>query len=179
MSPRTSRLLLVVPLVGFAVLALALAIGFDVGRHDIHPSSLIGKPFPDFTLPDLESGADKSQNDLLGQPRLVNVWGSWCVVCRFEHSFFTELQQRDEISIVGINYKDQESDAIDWLVALGNPFDFIIVDFEGDLGVDLGVYGAPETFLVDAEGVILYKHVGPLSQSIWEEDFQPLIVGKQ
>lgn len=175
MTRRQTRLLLACPLIGFAVLAFVLAIGFNLGRHDIHPSSLLGSPFPQFELSTLMDSQPISNEQMTGQARLVNIWASWCVACRAEHDVLKQIAKSNEVSLFGINYKDTKGDAIAWLYELGNPFEVNIVDAEGDLGVDLGVYGAPETFLVDSRGVIRYKHVGPLTNDIWSQEIRPLL----
>ena len=175
MKNRKIRLLLATPLAGFAILIVVLALGFDLGRHDIHPSSLLNKPFPEFDLQTLATNQSMTRENLVGTPRLINVWASWCVACRTEHNVLKTIANTKEVSLVGINYKDTPLAALGWLSELGNPFEFNIVDPLGDLGVDLGVYGAPESFLIDAEGVIQFKHVGPLTLENWKNDIQPLI----
>ena len=175
MTPRQARILLAFPLIGFAVLTFVLAIGFNLGRHDIHPSSLLNKSFPAFELPTLDSSELTTQELLIGKPHLVNVWASWCVACRAEHEVLKQIAATKEVSLIGINYKDNKNDALSWLFQLGNPFEINVVDFKGDLGVDLGVYGAPETFLVDAQGLIRYKHVGPLTNEIWKNEIRPIL----
>ena len=175
MNRRQRKLLLAGPFVGFLALAFVLTIGFDVGRHDIHPSSLLDKPFPEFELPSLHSQESVQLTDLIGQPRLFNVWASWCLACRTEHNLLRRIAERDDVSIVGINYKDRRIDALSWLFELGDPYSLSILDSNGDLGVDLGVYGAPESFLVDATGVIRHKHVGPLTEQVWESEFEPIL----
>jgi cytochrome c biogenesis protein CcmG/thiol:disulfide interchange protein DsbE len=175
MTPRRRKILLASPLLGLFVLAFVLTIGFDIGRHDIHPSSLLDKPFPDFELPSLHSQETVLLSDLLGEPRLFNVWASWCIACRIEHDLLRRIAERGDVSVIGINYKDQRLDALSWLFDLGDPYSLSILDSNGDLGVNLGVYGAPESFLMDATGVIRYKHVGPLTDQIWESEVLPIL----
>lgn len=177
MNSRQRRILLACPLLGFVVLAFVLTIGFDVGRHDIHPSSMLGKPIPFFELQTLQSQSFVSPSDLHGKPRLINVWASWCAACRFEHSLFHKIAESGQVSLIGVNYKDQRNDALSWLYELGDPYEYSIIDANGDLGVDLGVYGAPESFLLDAAGIIRYKHVGPLTEQIWVDEIEPLLNG--
>lgn len=175
MTRRQRRLLLACPLLVFFALAFILTIGFDIGRHDIHPSSLLDKPFPDFELPSLHSQENVQLDGLLGEPRLFNVWASWCIACRTEHDLLREIAESGVVSVIGINYKDQRLDALSWLFDLGDPYSLSVSDSKGDLGVDLGVYGAPESFLMDASGVIRYKHVGPLTEQVWESEFEPIL----
>lgn len=175
MTRRQRKILLASPLLGFFALAFILTIGFDVGRHDIHPSSLLGKSFPEFELPSLHSQETIQLSDLLGEPRLFNVWASWCSACRTEHNLLRQIAERNDVSIVGINYKDRRHDALSWLFELGDPYSLSILDSNGDLGVELGVYGAPETFLIDAKGVIRYKHVGPLTEEDWTNQIAPIL----
>jgi len=138
------------------------------------PSALIDKPFPEFLLPKLGvEGEVLSKKDLLGKVSLVNVWGSWCVACKYEHPVLNALSAKG-VPIIGISYKDSAAPATKWLKDLGNPYLFNIVDFEGTLGVDLGVFGAPETFVVDKEGVIRHKHVGIVNLQVWNETLKPL-----
>ncbi|QIB52667.1 DsbE family thiol:disulfide interchange protein [Pseudomonas sp. OIL-1] len=137
------------------------------------PSALIGKPFPDFTLPSVEDPADTiSTEDLIGRPALVNVWGTWCVACRVEHPVLNKLSAQGVV-IHGINYKDDNASAQKWLKEFHDPYQLNISDAEGRLGLDLGVYGAPETFLIDADGVIRYKFIGVVDERVWERELQP------
>ena len=179
MTPRQTRLLLACPLIAFAALAFVLAIGFNLGRHDIHPSSLLGRSLPQFELTTLLESQSVSNEQVIGKARLMNIWASWCVACRAEHNVLKQIAEANEISLIGINYKDARGDAVAWLYELGNPFEFNIVDANGDLGVDLGVYGAPETFLVDSNGIIRYKHVGPLTEKDWLEEIRPILATLQ
>ncbi len=165
------------PLVCFAGLVAILAIGFHMGRHDIHPSALIDQPFPSFESTNLLTGESITEEFLVGKTHLVNIWASWCDACHVEHPILNEIAQQGDVEVIGLNYKDETDDAREFLNELGNPYQAIIVDPSGDLGIDLGVYGAPETFLVDREGKIQFKHVGPVTMEIWEEKIQPLIAG--
>lgn len=137
------------------------------------PSALINKPFPAFSLPAVEEdGGTITQADLLGRPALVNVWGTWCVACRVEHPVLNDLAQQGVV-IHGVNYKDNTADARQWLADFHDPYQLNISDADGRLGLDLGVYGAPETFLIDAEGVIRYKFVGVVDERVWQNELGP------
>ena len=160
------RLRLFVPLVGFALLAVLLFRGLSLDPTAL-PSALLDKPFPAFTLPTLASNTPRGRDDIIKGPALVNVWATWCYSCRVEHPFLVELAERG-IPIVGLNYKDEPTKARQWLVDLGNPYSDNISDTEGVLGLDLGVYGAPETYVVDASGNVRYRHVGVLDRTVWE-----------
>lgn len=172
-----NRARLFVPVTVFGILAVVLALGFTLRDPNLLPSALVDKPFPGFDLPLLagERGARASRSSLLGEVRLVNVWATWCPTCLAEHGELMRIRDETGLSIVGISYKDDSRQARAWLVEYGDPYDFNIVDAEGDLGVDLGVYGAPETFLVDAGGVIRYKHVGDVNRNVWQDEFVPRI----
>lgn len=174
---RTTRLRLLfsLPAITLAAVIVLLSIGFRLGEHNIHPSALLGQPFPNFNTLTLVSGESIDQTALPKNITLVNVWASWCAACRTEHALLHEIEALGDVIVVGINYKDHREDAIDWLSELGNPYNFILVDFDGRIGVELGVYGAPETFLLDAHGIIRHKHVGPLDREIWNSDFLPII----
>ena len=136
---------------------------------------MIDKPLPEFQLPVLagEDGAVVSRSDLVGEPFLLNVWATWCPSCRQEHPYFLELAAQG-INIVGIDYKDERGAALAWLKKLKNPYRVVIFDEEGSLGMDLGVYGAPETYLVDAEGIIRYRRVGVVDERVWSNEFADL-----
>ncbi len=167
-----SRLKLFVPLILFAVLALFLFRGLELDPREM-PSALIDNPLPEFTLPSLGQERQLSRNDVIGRVVLLNVWATWCVSCRVEHPYLHQLADRG-VPIYGVNYKDDDADALRWLDQLGNPYVANIVDREGTLGLDLGVYGAPETYLVDVAGVIRYRHVGVVDDRVWRTILQPL-----
>ena len=170
-----SRVRLFTPLAAFAALAAVLYLGFSLRDPHLLPSALLDQPFPAFELPVLGStGRRATQTDLLGEVRLVNVWATWCPTCLAEHDELKRIRQTG-LSVVGINYKDDSAEAIAWLVRHGDPYAFSVVDADGDLGVDLGVYGAPETFLLDSDGVIRYKHVGAVDETIWRDEIVPVI----
>lgn len=149
------------PLIGFAVLVVLLAIGLTLNPRLV-PSPLIGKPAPEFELPLLLKQGSFSNKDLIGHVTLVNVWASWCFACRQEHETVKSLGRKG-VRIVGLNYKDEPDDAKMWLERLGNPYQFIAADQTGRIAIDWGVYGAPETFLIDKSGIIRHKVIGPLS----------------
>lgn len=164
------------PLVVLVPLVLMFWKSFELGPREVLPSALIGQPFPAFSLPDLLEQGTLSEKLLEGRMLLVNVWGSWCVTCLDEHPLLMRLT-RENIPIVGLNYKDDPIAAREWLRTHGNPYEFIIVDQDGKLGIDLGLYGAPSTFVVDEKGTIRMKQVGALNEATWEsiklEYFRP------
>lgn len=138
------------------------------------PSALIGKPFPEFKLNDLlVEGKQLTRADILGKPALVNVWATWCPTCRQEHDDLNRLA-RQGVTIYGINYKDDTAKAQTWLTDLLNPYSINISDPKGTLGFDLGVYGAPETFVIDKQGIIRMKHVGEVNQQVWRDKIEPV-----
>ncbi|HSC75413.1 MAG TPA: DsbE family thiol:disulfide interchange protein [Pseudomonadales bacterium] len=161
------RMKLFLPLIIFAVLALFLMRGLKLDPSAM-PSALLNKPWPVFSLHTLDANDSISEKNLRGQKALVNIWATWCVTCRVEHPFLMQLQQQG-ITIYSVNYKDNQADAKNWLQEKGNPYRFTIVDADGKLGIDLGVFGAPETYFIDAQGVIRYKHVGDLNERVWNE----------
>ena len=170
-----NRARLFAPLLAFATLAVVLYLGFSLRDPHLLPSALLDRPFPSFDLPVLASnGRRATQADLGGEVRLVNVWATWCPTCLAEHDELKRIRETG-LSVVGINYKDDSAEAMAWLARHGDPYAFSVVDANGDLGVDLGVYGAPETFLLDADGVIRYKHVGAVDETIWREEIAPAI----
>ncbi|MBD1554204.1 DsbE family thiol:disulfide interchange protein [Pseudomonas typographi] len=161
------RWLLLLPLVLFLVLAVFLYRGLFLDPQSL-PSALIGKPFPAFQLPAVQGGGMLSRDAFLGRPALVNVWGTWCVACRDEHPVLNTLKAQGVV-IYGVNYKDDNAAAQKWLAQFHDPYQLNVADADGSLGVDLGVYGAPETFLIDAKGVVRFKHVGVIDQQVWRE----------
>jgi len=164
------------PLIAVVTLVVFLSIGLLHGDPRALPSPFIGKPAPAFELPTLEDpNATVGSADLAGQFSLVNVWATWCGGCRTEHPFLMELASNNEIPIYGINWRDQRAEAVRWLQALGDPYIASGFDADGRVGIDWGVYGAPETFLVDADGIVVYKHLGPLDRRTWNEEFLPRI----
>lgn len=159
------RWALFIPFGIFVLLGFMLYRGLFLDPRDI-PSALVDKNFPEFNLPTLVSNQAKTVADIKGQAHLVNIWGTWCISCRVEHPFLVELANKG-VSIIGINYKDDNTAALKWLDDLGNPYLFSVDDEAGTLSMDLGVTGAPETFFVDASGVIRHKHLGPITADNW------------
>lgn len=167
------------PLAGFLVLAALLAAGVWMSRQpnrEALPSALLGKPAPAFTLPVLHDPSyTVSLADLKGQPFLLNVWGSWCVECQAEHPVMTRFAETKRLRVVGYNWKDERADALRWLEQFGNPYMVVIADEDGRAAIDWGIYGAPESFLVDANGIIRWKHVGPLTDVIIRNELLPAL----
>ena len=137
------------------------------------PSALIDRPLPEFQLPRLGDDTMVERVNVIGEVAFFNVWATWCISCRMEHPYLQKLADQG-IPIFGVNYKDETAAALAWLQELGDPYTLNVEDVEGTLGLDLGVYGAPETYLVDAEGIIRYRHVGVINERIWEGVLQPL-----
>ena len=162
------------PLAGGVALVALLYLGFTLRDPTVLPSALLDRPFPRFDLPILGgTGQRATETDLHGAPRLVNVWATWCPTCLAEHAELTRIGRATGLSIIGVNYKDEPRKAEAWLARHGDPYQFHVIDADGELGVDLGVYGAPETFLVDAGGIIRHKHVGAVDRAVWERDIAP------
>jgi cytochrome c biogenesis protein CcmG/thiol:disulfide interchange protein DsbE len=165
----------IIPLVLFVILALFLAVGLNLNPHDI-PSPFINKPAPVFFAPNLTAPTEKlSTGDLKGQVWLFNVWASWCVSCRAEHPVLNELAKQQAVTIIGLNYKDEPDAAKKWLDTLGNPYNVSIMDTDGRIGIDWGVYGVPETFVVDKKGVIRLKFTGSVTHEAIQQTLLPLI----
>lgn len=171
------RLKLFLPLLGFVLLGVVLFRGLSLDPKAL-PSALLDKPVPPFRLPSLHTGEMLTPENLKGKPVLVNVWATWCYSCRVEHPYLLELADAG-VTIIGLNYKDDPAAAQQWLRELGDPYTFIISDTEGGLGLDLGVYGAPETFVVDRDGVVRYRHVGVVNQAVWRDKLSPYFGGEQ
>jgi cytochrome c biogenesis protein CcmG/thiol:disulfide interchange protein DsbE len=165
----------VLPLGIFMALVAVFAVGLTRDPKLV-PSPLVDKVAPAFMLPTVEdAGRELQITDLKGQESLVNVWASWCVSCRVEHPFLIQLAESGEIPIYGLNYKDTLPEARRYLDQFGNPYSASAFDAEGKVGIDWGVYGVPETFLVDADGVIRHKHIGVLTPEVWERDLLPKV----
>ena len=183
------------PLIGFALLVMLLAIGLRLDPQEV-PSPLIGKPAPEFSLPRIDDPQQHfSPRDMLGKVWLLNVWATWCVTCRQEHPVLVEMANRQAIPLIGINYKEVRGDvetdsdklgidaenalavkrASGWLNKHGNPYQLSVLDLDGRVGIDYGVYGVPETYLIDRSGIIRLKHTGPMTPEVFTSQIQPLI----
>jgi cytochrome c biogenesis protein CcmG/thiol:disulfide interchange protein DsbE len=163
------RGLLFIPLGLFFILGFFLWKGLSIDPTKL-PSALLGKPFPDFKVAALKDPNWLLSNaDLIGKPLLINVWATWCPSCRQEHHQLLKIAQENRLPVIGLNYKDNREAALNWLTQLGNPYQFNIYDESGMLGLDLGVYGAPETYLLDKNGIILYRHVGVVTEEVWQK----------
>lgn len=171
-----SRARLFVPLMVFALIVGFGYAGFKLNDPHILPSALLNKPFPEFSAPVLgEIGRIAGRKELLGSPVLVNVWATWCPTCKAEHAELMRIHSSTDLRIVGVNYKDNPAKALRWLADYGNPYEFILQDIDGSLGVELGVYGAPESFLLDASGTIVYKRVGDINPRVWRDEILPIL----
>jgi cytochrome c biogenesis protein CcmG/thiol:disulfide interchange protein DsbE len=162
------------PLIIFAILVVFLVIGLTLKPKEI-PSPFIGKPAPAFELNILNQTERFEPKSMLGRVWLLNVWASWCTSCREEHPLLIEFSKQKLVPIIGLNYKDKDPEAIKWLNDLGNPYDFSVVDAKGKVGIDYGVYGVPETFVIDKSGKIVHKHIGPLTPEALNKDILPLL----
>lgn len=163
------------PLVVFVVLVIFLGVGLTLNPRQV-PSPLIDKPAPAFHLPQLfDANKTLSSRENLGKVWMLNVWASWCVACRDEHPVLVELSKLGIVPIYGLNYKDQRDTAMQWLKQFGNPYETSIVDADGKVGIDYGVYGVPETYVIDKQGIIRYKHIGPVTIESLKNKILPLI----
>jgi len=171
----------VLPLCAFALLVIVLAIGI---KHSPDKgtivSPLLGKPAPQFTLPVLADANRTFGNaELKGRWYVFNVWGTWCGGCREEHGVLLKIKQTSSVPLIGLDWRDEDAQAMQWLSELGNPYEVVAVDREGRTAVDWGVYGAPETFLVDPQGIVVYKFIGPLTLEAWQTKFVPRLPPQQ
>lgn len=172
------RLFLFIPVAVFAVLSVLLFVGLRLDPNEL-PSVLVGRPVPEFSLPSLEDpGTNITPETMKGKPYLLNVWATWCPACRIEHPYLLKLADMG-VPIYGINYKDDADKARRLLQQTGNPYSANIFDEDGVLVMALGVYGAPETFIVDAEGIIRYKLVGVVDEKVWTSQMAPIFFGDQ
>jgi cytochrome c biogenesis protein CcmG/thiol:disulfide interchange protein DsbE len=164
-----------IPLALFAVLVAFLGVGLTLNPREV-PSPLINTPAPAFQLPQLHA-PDKTfaQKDMLGKVWMLNVWASWCVACREEHPNLVELARSGAVPIYGLNYKDERNDGIAWLARFGNPYRLSAYDRDGRIGIDYGVYGVPETYVIDKAGVIRYKRIGAVTAEILRDKILPLV----
>jgi cytochrome c biogenesis protein CcmG/thiol:disulfide interchange protein DsbE len=165
----------VVPFVLFVLLGVFLFVGLHRDPRYV-PSPLIGKPAPEFSLPSLQdANYPVSSKELIGQPWVLNVWGTWCGGCRQEHETLLMIARQKSVPLIGLNWKDDNAAAQRWLRELGNPYSVVAEDREGRTAIDWGVYGAPETFLIGPDGTVLYKHIAPMTMEVWRTEFLPRI----
>jgi cytochrome c biogenesis protein CcmG/thiol:disulfide interchange protein DsbE len=169
------KLRLLLPLALFLVLAVFLARGLKLDPREV-PSPLIGKPAPTFELTRLDDAAQViRRDDMLGKVWMLNVWASWCAACRDEHPLLVEFSRRKLLPIYGLNYKDKRPDGLGWLQQFGNPYDASLFDEKGRVGLDFGVYGVPETFIIDKQGVVRFKQIGPVTPEVIRDKIEPLV----
>ena len=169
------KLKFLLPLAVFVVLVGFFAVGLKLDPREV-PSPLIDHPAPAFSLPVLGSpDARFSPEQMRGKVWLLNVWASWCVSCRVEHPVLNDMSRKGIVPIVGLNYKDQRADATKWLKQHGDPYALSVWDIDGKVGIDYGVYGAPETFVIDKQGIIRYKQIGPITPEVLEKTLLPLL----
>jgi cytochrome c biogenesis protein CcmG/thiol:disulfide interchange protein DsbE len=166
--------LFLIPLALFVVLAVFLGIGLNRDPHVV-PSPLVGKAAPAFNLPQLESDASFSPQQMAGKVWLLNVWATWCAPCREEHPVLVEFAKAQLAPMVGLDYKDKPADAKAWLARYGNPYEFTVVDADGRVGIDYGVYGVPETYVIDKAGIIRFKQIGPVTRELMRDKIVPLV----
>lgn len=172
---RSRRLIFVLPGLAFIGLVIAFALGLT-RDPSLVPSALIGKPVPQFSLSPVKGRTlGLASDDLKGEVSLVNVFASWCVACRYEHPFFMQLKAQGVVPIHGINYKDKPDDAAEWLDTMGDPYTRTGADLDGRVSIDWGVYGVPETFVVDRKGRIAYKQIGPIDREALDQTILPLV----
>jgi cytochrome c biogenesis protein CcmG/thiol:disulfide interchange protein DsbE len=165
------------PLAAFLLLVVLLVRGLSLDPTEL-PSARLGDSLPDFELPILGDSVSRQAADWHGEPALINVWATWCFSCRIEHPYLLELAKKGVI-IYGLNYKDDPDKALVWLDDLGNPYVETVVDEDGAFGLDLGVYGAPETYVIDASGVVMHRHVGVVNEQVWREQLAPYFEAAQ
>ena len=165
----------VLPLAVFVLLAAFLAVGLKHDPREV-PSPLVGKPAPAFRLEQLQDAKLAfAPEDMKGKVWMLNVWASWCVSCRVEHPLLVDMSRRGIVPIVGLNYKDKRDEGMQWLAKLGDPYALSAFDVDGKVGIDYGVYGVPETFVIDKDGVIRYKQIGPITPEALEQKILPLL----
>lgn len=162
-----------IPLLLFLALAIFLWKGLHTDPHQL-PSALINKPTPSFQYPSLSNPQKMlTQKQFLGHVSLLNIWATWCVTCKAEHAVLMDIARSKAVVVYGLNYKDNPADARAWLKKYGNPYAEIIQDEKGTLAIDFGAYGTPESFVIDAKGIIRYKYVGPITKEVWEQKIKP------
>lgn len=163
------------PLALFVALLGLLAVGLNLNPREV-PSPLIGKPAPAFDLPRLDDPTQRiRKQDMAGKVWILNVWASWCVACREEHPVLVEFARRRMVPIYGLNYKDERGNALTWLSKLGDPYDLSLSDTDGRVGIDFGVYGVPETFVIDKQGMVRFKQIGPVTPEVLRDRIEPLL----
>ena len=166
--------LLLLPLLLFVVLVGFLLVGLRRDPHEV-PSPLINKSAPDFQLPQLQqASATFSAKEMRGKVWLLNFWGTWCVACREEHPLLVQYAKTGAVPIYGVDYKDERTAALQWLDEFGNPYTLTAFDVDGRISIDYGVYGAPESYLIDRNGVIRFKQIGPITEDVWRNKILPL-----
>jgi cytochrome c biogenesis protein CcmG/thiol:disulfide interchange protein DsbE len=166
--------LLFLPLILFVVLVMFLLVGLRRDPHEV-PSPLINKSTPDFQLPQLQQAtATFSAKEMRGKVWLLNFWGTWCVACREEHPLLVQYAKTGAVPIYGVDYKDERAAALQWLDEFGNPYTLTAFDVDGRVSIDYGVYGAPESYLIDRNGVIRFKQIGPITEDVWQNKILPL-----
>ncbi|WP_448546517.1 DsbE family thiol:disulfide interchange protein [Thalassotalea fusca] len=164
-----------IPLVLFIAIGIVFYRGLSLNPQEL-PSALIGKPMPAFQLTQLlDENKQLTAVDLKGDIVLLNVWGTWCVYCKYEHPYLVDIAKNKQVTLYGLNYKDIRQDAKQWLKDYEDPYQFSIFDPLGKLGIELGVTAAPETFVIDKTGIIRMKHVGPIDAKVWQDKFEPMI----
>jgi len=164
-----------IPLVVFVVLVGFLWKGLALNPGEV-PTPLLNKPAPAFSLQELKNTGQKiSPANLRGKVWLLNVWASWCVSCREEHPVLLRFSKTGEVPIYGLNYKDNRADAMRWLQQFGNPYVVSGFDADGQVGIDYGVYGVPETYVIDRDGIIRHKHIGPITVDVWQNEIMPIV----
>ena len=172
---KLNRLRYAIPFIIFAAILFLMWRGLQLHPNEI-PSPLINKPAPKFSLPDLyDAKKSWSNQNLIGHVTLVNVWATWCEACAVEHNGLVQLARHESIFFFGLNYKDDPALAKKWLQQYGNPYQMVAVDSDGSTAIDWGVYGTPETFVIDKSGVIRYKQIGPIDADAWKNTLKPLI----
>ncbi|NDU86122.1 MAG: DsbE family thiol:disulfide interchange protein [Ferrovum sp.] len=168
----------VIPLLAFGGLATFMGLGLSHDPHEV-PSPFIGKPAPDFRLPKLEGDGTFGPADYRGKVWLLNVWASWCVSCREEHPVLLKYSRLNQVPLVGLDYKDQADDGRKWVDQYGNPYTLTVMDVDGRVGIDYGVYGVPETYVIDKNGTIRYKQIGPITEEVLQKTLMPMIAELQ
>lgn len=170
-----AKLHYIIPFILFGLITLLLWRGLHHDPHQLQ-SALINKSIPEFTYSNLLDPNNKiTRQTLIGHVSLLNVWATWCITCHAEHSVLMDITQTNKVKIYGLNYKDEANSAKNWLTKYGNPYSQIIFDPQGTLAIDLGVYGTPETFIIDRQGIIRYRHIGAISPEDWKEKIEPLV----